>query len=130
MKRTSRKSSNLSGSLQRQLNTYALAASAAGVGALALAQPAEAKIIYTPVHVVIGHGGVQEYDLHLAHSRAIDFKFIQATSCDAGCSYFFDEFDQNAAGAMLSSYGGVVPLKRGAQIGPSDRFFLLDEVSS
>ena len=50
MKRTSRKPSILSDSLHRQLNSYALAASAAGVGVLALAQPAEAKIIYTPAH--------------------------------------------------------------------------------
>jgi len=42
--------SNLSESLHRQLNSYALAASAAGVGMLALAQPAEGKIVYTPAH--------------------------------------------------------------------------------
>jgi hypothetical protein len=41
---------NLSDSLHHQLSTYALAATAAGVGVLALAQPVEAKIIYTPAH--------------------------------------------------------------------------------
>jgi len=39
--------SKLSESVRRQLNSYAFAASAAGVGLLALAQPAEAKIVYT-----------------------------------------------------------------------------------
>ena len=53
MKRTSRQPSKLSESLHRRLNSYALAASTGGVGILALAQPGEAKIIYTPVHVVI-----------------------------------------------------------------------------
>ena len=40
-------------SLHRQLNSYAPAASAAGVGVLVLAQPAEAKIIYTMAHHLI-----------------------------------------------------------------------------
>lgn len=53
MQRTSRKPSCLPESLDRQLNLYALAASAAGVAALALASPAEAKIIYTPTRQVI-----------------------------------------------------------------------------
>ncbi len=39
--------SKLSDSLHQRLNSYALAASAAGVGLLALVQPAQAKIIYT-----------------------------------------------------------------------------------
>jgi len=70
MKQTSRKSSNLSGSLQRQLNAYALAASAAGVAVLALAQPAESKIVYTKTHHVIGAGGT--YHLSLDH-KGTDF---------------------------------------------------------
>ncbi len=41
----------LSLSLDHSLNLYALAASAAGVGLLALAPPAAAKVIYTPAHV-------------------------------------------------------------------------------
>jgi hypothetical protein len=39
---------SLSDSACQHLNMYALAATAAGVGVLALAQPAEAKIVYTP----------------------------------------------------------------------------------
>jgi hypothetical protein len=53
MNRPSRKPSTLSESLQRHLNAYALAASAAGVGMSALAQPAEAKIVYTKTDVTI-----------------------------------------------------------------------------
>jgi hypothetical protein len=55
MQRSSRPraTAELSRSLHQQLNTYALAAGAAGVGLLALAPPAEAKIIYTPAHRVI-----------------------------------------------------------------------------
>jgi hypothetical protein len=52
---------------------YALAASAAGVGVLALAQPTEGKIIYTKAHKTIGlkdtlhldlnHDGIADFDL-------------------------------------------------------------------
>jgi len=42
-----RKPANFSHSVHHRLDMYALAASAAGVAALALAQPAEAKVIYT-----------------------------------------------------------------------------------
>jgi hypothetical protein len=43
--------SQLSEPVHHQLSMYALAASAAGVGMLALAQPAEAKIVYTKTNV-------------------------------------------------------------------------------
>jgi hypothetical protein len=46
-----RKTAKLSESLHQRLNTYALVAGAAGVSALALTPPAEAKIVYTPAHV-------------------------------------------------------------------------------
>jgi hypothetical protein len=44
-------------SLEQGLKAYAFAASAAGVGVLALAQPAEAKIVYIKAHSVIGPNG-------------------------------------------------------------------------
>jgi hypothetical protein len=45
-------------SLHQHLHVYALAASAAGVSMLALAQPGEAEIIYTPANVSIVIGEV------------------------------------------------------------------------
>jgi hypothetical protein len=63
--------SRISESLHHQLNSYALAASAAGVGLLALAQPAEAKIVYTPTKVKIGPNDV--YHLDLNHDGIADF---------------------------------------------------------
>ena len=45
-----RKTADLCNSSQQYLNMYAIAASAAGVGMLALAQPVAAKIVYTPTH--------------------------------------------------------------------------------
>ena len=42
-----RMTAKLSESVHHQLNMYALAAGAAGVGVLALAQPVAAEIVYT-----------------------------------------------------------------------------------
>ena len=75
MKRTSRKPSKLSESVQRHLNAYALAASAAGVGVLALTQPVEAKIIYTKTHQVLGDRGKLRLDFN--RDRITDFTISQ-----------------------------------------------------
>ena len=69
-----RKTASLSESVDRHLNMYALAASAAGVGVLALAKPADAKIIYTPANqklpfltplfIDLNHDGVNDFALY------------------------------------------------------------------
>jgi len=72
-----RTTSRLSDSVQHQLNMYALAASAAGVSVLALAHPAEARIIYTPTHHVIE--GREGYSLAMNHKTA-DFRIYEVMS--------------------------------------------------
>jgi hypothetical protein len=64
-----RKTANLSQSTNRQLNKYALAAGAAGVGVLALASAAEAKIVYTKARVPI----IGRVNLDLNHDGIKDF---------------------------------------------------------
>jgi hypothetical protein len=64
--------SQLSESLHYQLNMYAVAATAAGVGIAALAQPAQAKIVYTPAHVKINQQH-SRYSLDLNHDGVTDF---------------------------------------------------------
>jgi hypothetical protein len=56
-----RKTAKLSESVQHQLNMYALAASAAGIGIVTLAPSAEGRIVYTPANVSItqGAGAIQ-----------------------------------------------------------------------
>ena len=63
--------SALSKSTQQRLNSYALAASAAGVSVLALARASEAKIIYTETHQVT-RAGVPLY-IDLNHDGIRDF---------------------------------------------------------
>jgi hypothetical protein len=74
MKRAARPVSKLSASTSQRLQAYALAAGAAGVGILALADPAEAKIVYTPAHIpIVQNGGTVELDLN--HDGINDFQF-------------------------------------------------------
>jgi hypothetical protein len=68
--------SQLSSSLEKRLNFYALAASTAGLSVLTLAQPAEAKIVYTKTHQLIGLH--HPYKLDLNHDGTVDF-LIQET---------------------------------------------------
>lgn len=72
-----RETAKLSESLNKRLNAYALAASAAGVSALALTSPAEAKIIYTPTHHVIRVGG--RYNIELYHNGVVDFVLLNSS---------------------------------------------------
>jgi hypothetical protein len=64
-KATPTRSAHLATNLDKTLLGYATAASAAGVGLLALVQPAEAKIIYTPTNTPITlNGPVVALDLN------------------------------------------------------------------
>jgi len=71
--RPPRTSSKLSDSVHHRLNMYALAASAAGVSVLALAPPAEARIVYTPAHIKILP--LHKNPLDLNHDGVTDFSF-------------------------------------------------------
>ncbi len=117
MKRTSRKPSTLSESLQHHLNAYALAASAAGVGMLALAQPAEAKIIYTRTHHFILERG--RYDLDLNHDGITDFVLYQTAS---GPSRNRLSVKERLRNGVKGDGSGAAALKRGARIGARQTF--------
>jgi len=105
---------------------YALAASAAGVGVLALAQSAEAKIIYTKTHVVIGTNHVYELDLN--HDGIADFKI-------SNHSFFTDTIVASLSALPAQANNAVVgaqphigfpyyayALRRGVTIGPKQPF--------
>lgn len=71
-----RPTSNFSESVHRQLNMYAVAASAAGVSLLALAPTVEGKIVYTPANVKLRG----PFPLDLNHDGKIDFFLLQSVS--------------------------------------------------
>jgi hypothetical protein len=74
--RPRRTPSELSGSVRKRLNMYALAASAAGVSLLALAPTVEGKIVYTPANVKL-HG---PFPLDLNHDGTADFLILLSSS--------------------------------------------------
>jgi hypothetical protein len=122
---SARTPAHLSTAVHQRLNMYALAAGAAGVGMLALSQPAEGKIVYTPAHRVIGPH--HSYKIDLNHDKITDFTISNFGSCGTD-QCFYALFQKPAAGNSAVGYNfnsGLVlesALKRGSRIGPGRRF--------
>jgi hypothetical protein len=127
-----RKASELPQSIRRSLDIYALAASAAGVGMLALAHPAEAKIVYTPANKWLPLN--QNFYLDLNHDGIKDFRFWLAsinwsTRFSKGFLHSLDvevaESDQskNAFYYSVSQFCLCAPaLRKGTKVGPKSPF--------
>jgi hypothetical protein len=100
---------------------YALAAGAAGVGVLALAQPVEAKIVYTPAHRVIGPDS--KYLLGLNHDGITDFTIANSYSCPDSCVSSVAAKPANGTHGVEGQRGlWAYDLKAGAIIGPKRPF--------
>jgi len=116
--------SRLSESVFTPLNMYALAASAAGVGILALAPTAEAKVVYTPAHRHVG--SYQALALDLDHDGTIDFLIVESNECALCESNWLHAKEAlgNAIEGGIGKYGRNVAaaLKRGVRIGPGQQF--------
>jgi hypothetical protein len=123
-----RKTANLSESILQQLNMYALAASAAGVGLLAAAPPAEAKIVYTPAHKLITPNHTIPLDLN--HDGIADFRLkdIRFTTSPYGFSHIAmlsvvpARNANKAAGYSAFNRHYASALKAGVSIGPKRKF--------
>jgi hypothetical protein len=125
MKRSARTPSSLSESTNRRLNAYGLAAAAAGVGVLALAPLAQARIVYTPAHRVIKSG--QHYDLDVNHDGIIDFTLVNSVQCNTDqCFYDLIEQGKSHNAVIGMTRGSFLPyasaLHAGARIGQRRRF--------
>jgi hypothetical protein len=124
-----RKAATLSEFVLRQLNLYVLSATAAGVGALAIAPSSEGKVIYTPVHKTLRLH--QYYPIDLNHDGNIDFTPTNYGTCiTGGC--FYSLFQRGAPGngaiGYLKSFRPMASaLKGGARIGPGGQFFAGDD---
>jgi hypothetical protein len=76
-----RPAATLSTNTDKRLLGYVTAATAAGVGALAMAQPAEAKIVYTPSDIPITVNG-PAVQLDFNHDGVAEFSFINGEGFD------------------------------------------------
>jgi hypothetical protein len=130
-RKTLKKKFKISDSLNRQLNTYAQVAIAAGVSVLALAGACEAKVVYTETNQVT-HPGVPLY-IDLNHDGTNDFSlrtiFYRGTSgLEIGIEAAgYRNANNVVAGRRLSSGGGYFlsaasALPAGARIGPKGNF--------
>jgi hypothetical protein len=112
---------SLGGTTDHRMRLYSLAAAAASVSALALAQPAEAEIIITNKTIPIHAGTPVTLDLN--GDGIADFQFYLRT-------YFFHNTSNNylygynltAGGAVIGQGGLLSAMARGAKIGPGGPF--------
>jgi hypothetical protein len=126
--RSARTPAQLPESTLRRLNTYALAASAAGLGMMVPAQPADARIVYTPAHVVIGKN--RSFLIDLNHDGMPDFgvRNQQFISSNRRVNKIHADPREDGGGIMETHGGGYyfsfAALKRGVRIGYGDAFVL------
>jgi hypothetical protein len=134
MPRTRKTQSKLTASTSHRLNNYALAAGAAGVSLLALAQPSEAEIVYTPVDGIINRS--RPYQLDLNNDGIVDFTIIDHGFGRSGAftsvqSLFVRPAPFNrvncAYPSCLSTFIYAAALHRGSEIGPPQEHGWLSE---
>jgi hypothetical protein len=114
----------LSESMLRQLNLYALGATAAGVGVLAFAQPLEAKIVYTKADVVVYSIGLSHHSktpLDLNHDGKTDFEFVTTNTTNGTNSWGRISMKPTGRNGVEGT-GNVYRLAKGKTIGPAHKF--------
>lgn len=118
--------SPLTETLHRSLNSYVLAAGAAGVSLLALAEPSAAEIIYTKTHHLIGKNG--SYNLEFTNDGTTDLTI--RNKYYHNCSTIFGSCTTNAslaailpgANEVVYNVYGAIAMKPGMLIGANDSF--------
>ena len=110
-------------SFEKQLSRYAVAASAAGVSALALTMPANARIVFTPSHTKLTPN--HKLFLDLNHDGIKDFELLDGGS---GSSFALDINPLHTGNAIVQAntdcnpLPGAAALKAGAVIGKNNVF--------
>jgi hypothetical protein len=124
--------SALPSAIDKSLLAYAASATAAGVSLLALAQPANAKIVFTPSNIHIPeNAGLIHLDLN--HDGVADFAFSAGSrfgSARAPLGLYANslvvtpEQPGNAVGEITSSKGFdcAAKLRRNVEVGPGKHF--------
>jgi hypothetical protein len=124
MTRPARVPPQLSESIHHQLNTYALAASAAGVGVLALAQRAEGRVVYTSAHHVVGPQSSYKPDLN--HDGIAGFTIVHDSTSRGGGVSVKTNYPANPNGVMATASRGrilALALKNNTKVGVGNQFF-------
>src|ERR1700680_1577655 len=118
--------SHVSASLEKRLNVCSLAASPAGVSVLTLAQPGEAKIVYTPANInITQNGGLISFDLN--HDGIPDFGLSNIyTHTSFQATGFLKVVQSQSANEVwdVTSQGFLcaAALPKNARVGPDGHF--------
>jgi hypothetical protein len=117
---------NLSNHVERRVQSYALAATAAGAGLLALSSAAQAKVIYTPSNIPITeNGGLIPLDM--AKGGSADFQFSNYSYSTMGNGNFWLKVMPAQASNAVWSYQSkghqcAAALPAGKTVGPKGKF--------
>jgi len=120
-----RTSADLPNVIAQRLNSYVLAASAAGVSVLALLQPSDAEIVYTPANTPIGVNETVGIDLN--HDGIVDFSARNRTQ-----SYFEHrdllsvipaQHGNNIWGHSTGVHASASALPAGFEVGRNGQFY-------
>jgi len=120
--------SHLNEELDKCLLAYVAVATAAGVGILSLAQPAEGKIIYTPTHktvrlnravpIDLNPDGIHDFDVfNKTHNSTTPFgSYLKAEPLRSGNEIWAQQTSRGF-------YGSALALRAGARVGSSVQKF-------
>jgi hypothetical protein len=112
-----RPAATLSPDTDKRLLGYVTAATAAGVGMLGLAQPAEAKIVYTPANIPITVNG-PPVQIDLNHDGVVDFTIANLSGT---CEHARKESLHSKLGCSFRSFYAA-PAQNGNEVGSSQTF--------
>jgi hypothetical protein len=117
-----RQAAKISSTLQRNLSMYAVAAGAACVQMLALAQLSEAEVVYTPAHVLILQD--HKFAIDLNHDGIDDFTIHNRFKNLSGYLYFQLKVGPDHGGSIIWSppASGARALFQGSGVGPKGDF--------
>lgn len=118
-------------SMERRLVSYFISAAATGFGALALSQPADARIVYTPVHVSMFPPGppgshTNYYCIDFDHKGVADVCLSRGAELYNTWLGAYPNSPSGDAVAISAGRRFAVAVRAGAKIGAS-RHFLANE---
>jgi len=123
---------SLNHKLDHKLLGYAAAASAAGVGMLALAQPSQAEIVYTPAHQIVAKNRYFNLDFNNDGVTDLTLRNVYSVCIETTqgrhrpeCSEFTDQFlvaYGNAPNGVMAGVSFASALPVGKRVGQGNKF--------
>jgi hypothetical protein len=122
-----RKLTQLNSNTEKKLLGYAALAGASGVGILALVQPTEAEVVFTPTHQILGFLGGPNILLDLNGDGIADFSFRTFTSSTlisgrATLRVYGIAKTNQILGERRHNFAFASALPPGVEVGPNAKF--------